>query len=308
MKMKLLIGLLALASAPLFADDNFGETKSDFQINQEKKRNELVGKVFWVYPENCKKYGGFPPDLKGPAGISYKQLNSGPPYKISVISVFKNAGPFYSYELKINDSLDGFIDSALAAMSFGFEKYAERYQTADHACQIDIGPDELAQARENQLKTQAQKMQTASAQYEKVHKNTPVFGISVGRPVDSFPECYLEQDETRVCTYIDPKMSIVALRPTRPSWVTSNAILSVKDGLIASFYVRTNGVEGQDEAFNYLVRLLGKPAHRTLVPKQNLLGARFISITADWTTKDKVAVFFDGIDKKFDEGSISVIK
>jgi hypothetical protein len=77
------------------------------------------------------------------------------------------------------------------------------------------------------------------------------------------------------------------------------------DGKVERLSFATDGMHAQQAVLDALVRKFGKPRSTERRPMQNLMGAQFVSIVADWAA-DSYTVEFEGIEHSLDTGRVNV--
>lgn len=133
-----------------------------------------------------------------------------------------------------------------------------------------------------------------------------VLGIRLGDAVASYPACDSEEGKTRICSHRSTKFTFIELRPERPKFIASNSMIIEVDGLIKGFSVDTKGLKVQQETYEYLVSRYGTPYSRKSLPVQNMMGARFESITARWKLPTGREISFEGVKNSIEKGEITV--
>lgn len=127
--------------------------------------------------------------------------------------------------------------------------------------------------------------------------------------------CYVDishksTEEVQACLNRNPKRTCSfgiygdsAQLTNFPSWVREAPHVRIKAGKIESVYAITKGIDVQDERYQTLVAVYGKPTHVKRTAVQNRFGATFQKIDADWSLPWG-GISFEGIGKNLDEGSI----
>ena len=164
-------------------------------------------------------------------------------------------------------------------------------------------PVELSDKQTTQQELDAKAIARAKANSK---NQINVLGIRLGDAVASYPICDSEEGKARICSHRSPKFTFIELRPERPKFIASNSMIIELDGLIRGFSVDTKGLKVQQEAYEYLISRYGAPYSRKSLPVQNMMGARFESITAKWRLPSGREISFEGVKNSIDKGEITV--
>lgn len=149
-----------------------------------------------------------------------------------------------------------------------------------------------------------------------------IFGFELGRPLN-LPECVFKtvagmklyeviqpatcaESATTINGYKQPVRRIVFSQAETPTIVKNwNAIPLEVDGNLVGLHFFTPGASAQQLALDQLTSKFGKPTARKSYPVQNVMGAKFDAISAQWRSPS-VQIAFEGIRDKIDTGEIYI--
>jgi len=141
-------------------------------------------------------------------------------------------------------------------------------------------------------------------------QDATLFGVTIGRTIDSYPSCDSEEGKRKICAYPHKwgpgDSREIELRPEHPAYLASNLHVALKGDVIDSFYVDTDGIGHQDELFELLRARYGKPSQfkRTII--QNRFGAMFPKVEASWKLTGGTLIF-RGVEESIDRGSLGIV-
>lgn len=148
-----------------------------------------------------------------------------------------------------------------------------------------------------------------------------VFGFAIGKRIEA-PECpskiiagrkYFNVispytcawDEERKPNDLLPSRIIVLATNSAPPFMKGLFRAYLKDDLFAGARFSTFGIKSQDETFAQLTGKYGEPSSIIRSKVQNLAGASFEAITAEWRRND-IVVIFKGVTDKIDLGEVQI--
>lgn len=158
-----------------------------------------------------------------------------------------------------------------------------------------------------------------SSQY--AYAEESVFGFLIGKRIEA-PECpsktiagrkYFDVlspytcawDEERKPNDLLPSRIVVLAADSAPPFMKGLFRAYLKDNLFAGARFSTFGIKSQEEAFVQLTGKYGQPSSITKSKVQNLAGASFEAITAEWI-RDEIVVTFRGVTDKIDLGEVQI--
>jgi hypothetical protein len=148
-----------------------------------------------------------------------------------------------------------------------------------------------------------------------------VFGFVMGKRIEA-PECpsktiagkkYFEVMSSYTCAWNEehkpndlfPSRIIVLAKDSAPSFMKGLFRAYLKDGLFIGARFATFGINSQDETFTQLANKYGQPSSINRSQVQNLAGATFEAITAEWR-HDNIVVTLNGVTDKIDLGEVRI--
>lgn len=142
-------------------------------------------------------------------------------------------------------------------------------------------------------------------------KQATLFGITIGRQIDSYPSCESEEGRQKICVYPPdpslPTQRFIELRPGKAEFLRSNFSIGIRpDGTINFASVETGGAKYQEEIFDLLTTRYGKPSAIKRSVVQNAFGAQFEKIEATWSLNDG-SLIFHGVEERIDHGSMGLV-
>lgn len=301
--MKALMYLLPLWSFAATAQ-SFVDPAQQYQQREEERLAQYVGKTIWIHPGKCTSRE-LPNISEAPFGG--KKFQSDLDYVIQVNSLKKEGNRLYFYVVTINDSITGYIDAVFADTYLNTVVFSKSPGIAIKSCATDLSETEMQDHIRTLRISQEEKIE--KARLTSNASGPIVLGLKIGTPIDAIPLCDLEPTKTRTCAYPQSATtSFIELRPVRPKFVKTNTIAIINNGLIVSTQTKTTGASSQEEVLSELTSTLGRPSKKSFILKQNYMGGAFKSIEAEWILKDNTSVRFLGIDDRFDEGTITVVR
>ena len=149
-----------------------------------------------------------------------------------------------------------------------------------------------------------------------------VFGFTLGKRIEA-PECPSKtiRGGTKLFDVISkftcmwdveqrkddvlPSRTVVLAFDSAPRFMKGLFRAWLRDDLFVGAEFYTYGIQSQDEAFGQLTTKYGKPTHISKSRVQNLAGASFDAITAEWR-RDNLIVLFNGVTNRIDLGEVRI--